>query len=184
MRTSRILSALGLLTALVLAGQGPSSALEDRSGSPAPGAATSARLQPYGKTLVDHTKTTDVVRYTNKIGQAQAGSAGINVQITKTSAATRTIQYGFGVSKDFVAANLNISSASSVGVNVGCSKTVKRKGYWLVAYPVGSLHRYRIKSVVKVVNPGPPHQEVTYSDWMYTFNPYKTAISCRVQAKP
>lgn len=186
MRATWTLPALGLLSALVLGGQAPATAVAAPDG-PATSSSTSSStargLQPYGRTLVNHTKKTDKVRYSDKIGQAQAGSAGINVQITKTSAATRSIGYGFGVSKAFVAGQLNISTSSSVGVNVGCSKTVAKKGRWLVAYSVGSIHRYRIKSVTKVMSPY-PHQEVTYSDWMRTYNPYQTAISCRVQAKP
>lgn len=182
-RTSRALSTLGLLGTLVLAGQTPAlAAVERLDHASSPHAA--AKLEPYGLTLVDHTKQTDQVNYGDKIGQAQAGSAGVTVSITKTSASTRTIDYGFGVSRDFVAAQLNISSASSVGTNVSCSKAIAKKGRWLVAYSVGSIHRYRIKSVHKVVNPGPPHQETTYSDWMYTYNPYVAGISCRVQDNP
>lgn len=183
MRISRTLLTLGLLTGLLFAGSSPSIAARAHTQDHALATAGAKSLLPYGKTLVDHSKKTDQVNHSDKIGQAQAGSAGITVTITKTSAATRTIGYGFGVSKGFVAGELNISSSSSVGVNVGCSKTVGKKGRWLVAYSVGSIHRYRIRSVTKSMSPY-PHQVVKYSDWMHTYNPYQSSISCRVQSKP
>jgi len=45
-----------------------------------------------------------------------------------------------------------------------------------VAYPMGSLHKYKVKRTVY----GPKAPKPKVSGRRYTFNPYKVGIDCRI----
>ncbi|GAA3526128.1 hypothetical protein AFL01nite_05330 [Aeromicrobium flavum] len=126
--------------------------------------------------LVDWTKKTDVVDWDHRLGVCSAGSDGVKCSITSGRTATRTIATSFGLSNDWVAGELNISSSSSQSVSVGCNTVTLKKGQKLEAYPLGSRHKYRIKKI----SWWPSRSETTLSGWKYTYNPYKTGIHCRI----
>lgn len=126
--------------------------------------------------LVDRSKKTDVVDWDHRLGVCSAGSNGVKCSISVGKTATRTIGTGFGLSNDWVAGELNISSSTSQTVSVGCNTVTLKKGQKLEAYPLGSRHKYKIKKTKYTMG----HVETSHTGWRYTYNPYKTGIHCRI----
>lgn len=146
------------------------------AGVSAPAQADSIPSVKYA--VVSHSKVTDVTDYSHRLGVCVAKSKGISCSISKGRTATRSIGAGFGVSAKFVAGELNISSSRAVTVSVGCSSVVLKKGQKLEAFPVGSKHRYKIRKQTHYT--GSPTVSNEYSGWKYTYNPYRTGITCRI----
>lgn len=168
---------LALTTAGVLGQTSPASAA---SGSPQRPSPTYYNTK---YTMLNHTKVTDYVDTTHRLGSCE--NPGHTCTITVTHSSTRTFGLSLGVSKSFVAASLDISTASTVSVSNACSAKTP-KGYYLNAYPRGSRHQYKIRrTVTAVYSPYrmSPTAGTTTSGWLHTFNPYKNAISCRLVHK-
>lgn len=133
--------------------------------------------------MLNHSKVVDYVDTTHRLGSCE--NPGHTCTITVTHSSTRTFGLSLGVSKAFVAGELNISSSSTVSVSNACSAKTP-KGYYLNAYPRGSRHQYKIrKTVTAVYSPYRTSTKTgtTTSGWLHTFNPYKDAISCRLVHK-
>ncbi|MBZ5734588.1 hypothetical protein K8Z61_08760 [Nocardioides sp. TRM66260-LWL] len=127
--------------------------------------------------LILHSKVKDLTDYKHRLGICKAESNGIQCTISKGRTATRSIGVGLNVSKGFVAGELNISKSTDVTVSVGCDTVTLRKGQALVAYPVGSRHKYKIRKTTRWAGGGIARE---YSRWHYTFNPYRTSIACKI----
>lgn len=127
--------------------------------------------------VVSHSKTTNYVDKSRKIAYCNVATTGLSCSINRTASATRTIQVSLGASKDFIASSLGFSSASSVSVGVTCSSGKLKKGQSLVAYSVGSRHKYKVNKID--ARSGIILSNQT-SGWLYAFNPYKAGISCQV----
>jgi hypothetical protein len=133
--------------------------------------------------MLYHTKRTDYVDRTHRLGSCE--NPGHTCTITVTKSSTRTFGLSLGVTKGFVAGELNVSTASTVSVSNACSAKTPR-GYYLNAYPRGSLHQYKIKRVVTAVySPyrAAPTAGTTISGYLHTFNPYRNAITCSLVHK-
>ncbi|TFV86150.1 hypothetical protein [Blastococcus sp. CT_GayMR16] len=85
------------------------------------------------------------INFNNPLATCSA-PAGFTCTISKSYAATRTINVAFGVSRSFVSAQLGISSATTRSVTVSCSKVMPPNRSRLVAYPAGRQIFYTITS--------------------------------------
>jgi hypothetical protein len=178
-RRAALLALLALLSLAVgLVGlTGPAQAAGGSSQRPAP------TYYNTKYTMLNHTKVTDYVDTTHRLGSCE--NPGHSCTITVTRSSTRTFGLALGVTVKFVAGQLNISTSSTVSVANSCSAKTP-KGYYLNAYPRGSRHQYKIRKTVTAVyspyrtteTPG-----TTTSGYLHTFNPYKNAITCRLVHK-
>ncbi len=126
-------------------------------------------------TMIKRSKVTDFVDRRKRLATCSAGNNNTTCTIASGESATRTFQAAFGLKNSWVANQLSISSSSTVTVTVGCSKRIK-KNRKLVAYSIGSRHRYKIRR--KTTSAAGTY--VSTSGWKYTFNPYKNGIHCEV----
>lgn len=147
---------------------------------------TTARIAPAVVRQSTTYKVVNISRKYNTYGTQEIarcdGSNGSTCVITKTKGATRTIGLTFGLSRGFVAAGLNITTASSESVSVGCSHTVTPQ-QWYIAYPVGTTYRYRIQKVVSTFNGISTTKNTTYSGYLVAFSPGSASIHCVLKAK-
>lgn len=81
-----------------------------------------------------------------------------------------------GVTRQFVAAELNISASWTVGYSTTCTSPKLNRGESWSAYPVGDRYRYRIKTQ-KVT--GWTVYSPTYSTYRYAFDPRRNDIYCK-----
>ncbi|KHK96346.1 hypothetical protein LK09_15240 [Microbacterium mangrovi] len=122
------------------------------------------------------------VRGTQEIGRCGVGSNGTTCSITKTRGATRSIQSSFGLTRGAVAAGLSITSAASVQVSVGCSRKINRNQV-LVAYPIGTKYRYRIRKTVSTFTGIRTSKHTSYSRYLTAFSPGGASIYCVVKSR-
>lgn len=163
-----------LATALTLAGLGVAApavhASEIAAGVPAFGTITQLKV-------VNKSSYGGYVDKTRRIAHCNVQTNGLGCSINRTASATRTVQLSLGISRGAVASQLGFSSATSVSVAVTCSAASLKKGQTLVAYSVGSRHKYKVNK--KVARSGVVLSNQT-SNWLYAFNPHPAGISCRV----
>lgn len=127
--------------------------------------------------VVNKSKTTNYVDKSRQIARCTIATAGLSCSINRTASATRTVNVGLGMSRDAISAQLGFSSATSVSVGVTCSSGPMKKGQSLVAYSVGSRHKYKVNKIV--ARSGVVLSNET-TGWLYAFNPYSAGISCQV----
>lgn len=127
--------------------------------------------------VVNKSATKNYIDRSRRIAHCNVQSNGLGCSINRTSSATRTIQLSLGISRGAVASQLGISSANSVSVAVTCTAQTMKKGQTLVAYSVGTRHKYQVNK--KTARSGFVLSNST-SGWLYAFNPYSAGISCRV----
>ncbi|MGI5470004.1 hypothetical protein [Streptomyces sp. CA-132043] len=120
-------------------GESAPSAVQKQNGE----ISTRAAIGNYSK-LISKTSKKNYTNTKNEIARCTAQTKGMTCMINKTASATRTIDAGFGMSHDGVAASLNISKAKTQSVSVTCSAKVG-KGHSLVAYPIGTRYKYKIE---------------------------------------
>lgn len=160
---------VGAATAPAVASEGPSVSSVGQA-VPAFGTITQRKV-------VNNSKTTNYVDKSRQIARCTIATAGLSCSINRTAAATRTVNVGLGMSRDAISAQLGFSSAETVSVGVTCSSGAMKKGQSLVAYSVGSRHKYKVNKIV--ARSGVVLSNET-SGWLYAFNPYTAGISCQV----
>lgn len=133
-----------------------------------------AAVGHYSK-LISKTSKKNYTNTKNEIARCTAQTQGMTCMINKTASATRTIDAGFGLSHDAVAASLNISKAKTQSVSVTCSAKVG-KGHSLVAYPIGTRYKYKIEKHITT----PLDYKAGTSGWKYAFDPAPAKVSCKV----
>lgn len=132
---------------LVGGGSGPAIAAGGPVISPEVQAVTALGTVTQRK-VVSSSKTSNYVDTSRQIARCTIATAGLSCSINRTASATRTVEVGLGMSRAAVASQLGFSSATSVSVGVTCSSGPMKKGQSLVAYSVGSGHKYRINKMV------------------------------------
>ncbi|WP_196943025.1 hypothetical protein [Streptomyces sclerotialus] len=135
---------------------------------------TRAAVGNYSK-VISKTSKKNYTNTKNEIARCTAQTKGMTCMINKTASATRTIDAGFGLSRDGVAASLNISKAKTQSVSVTCSAKVS-KGHSLVAYPIGTRYKYKIEKHITT----PLDYKAGTSGWKYAFDPAPAKVSCKV----
>ncbi|WP_157847691.1 hypothetical protein [Streptomyces violens] len=164
-------TALGTTAAHASTGEpSPVPEVQKQSGEISPRAA----VGHYSK-LINKTAKKNYTNTKNEIARCTAQTKGMTCMINKTSSATRTIDAGFGLSRNGVAASLNISKAKTQSVSVTCSAKVS-KGHSLVAYPIGTRYKYKIEKHITT----PLDYKAGTSGWKYAFDPAPAKVSCKV----
>lgn len=94
-------------------------------------------------------KVTEISRSTGRVNMNDmlascSGTPGTVCRIERSVSAERRIDLALGVSRGFVAGELNISKASTRTVSVSCSATITSNRPVLRAYPLGTQIFYKV----------------------------------------
>lgn len=135
---------------------------------------TAAKSDAYGKYVISHSWSEN---QSNTKGEHLAyvkGSPGTQMSISKSESATIEIGLALGASRSFVAGEISVSSSKTTEVTVSCQAKATKKKRYLVAYPEGTVHWYKIKSVTREQN-----KKVTkISKFLRAFEPKSNAVNC------
>ncbi|MBO9554891.1 hypothetical protein [Cellulomonas sp.] len=140
-----------------------------------------AATAPSGTGYWDHTVVRVKARYYNQVDFNHQiarvyQQPGQTASIASGKTATRTIQVGGGMTRSGIAANLSISSATSVTVTVGCNSVIPKGNTYLAAYPVGTQIYYE---VVETWVSTPSNKRTEFSSGLLmAFNPTANQIYC------
>ena len=126
--------------------------------------------------VINKSSTKNYKKWTKKIGACYATQNGDTCSVTTSSSKTQDIQTAYGLSKGAVAAQLSISVSESTSYSTTMTSKPMKKGQRYFCSPVGTLYKYKIQKTVYTAG------KYTYptSGWLYTFNPYKNQIACKV----
>lgn len=102
----------------------------------------------------------------NQVLATCSALSGETCSITRSAEATRTVDVALGLSRAFVTAKLNISSASTQKVSVKCSQTMTTTHPRLYAYPAGRQIFYKITANGRT------------SGTLMAFNPDPASVFC------
>ena len=160
--------ALGATTAHASTGSAPESAGEKPTVRSAVG---------HYSVVIEKSAKKNWTNKKNEIARCTVTSANLGCTISKAATATRTIDAGFGMSRGAVASSLNISKAKSRTVSVSCSAPKLKKGKSLVAYPIGTRHKYKIEKHMTT----PIDYKTGTSGWKHAFNPAPAKVSCKTK---
>ena len=116
-------------------------------------------------------------------GSCKVMTTGSVCDISKNLSASRTIGVAFGLSRSAVATQLNISSAKTQSVSVGCTSPKMKKGQVWEARSVGTRYVYKIRKD-KAYKPRFGRTRwapKATSGFRVAFNPSKSHIACRLR---
>lgn len=131
----------------------------------------------YTRLYVVNAKTLSANSYVNKsqiLGSCKMLSPG-TCTVSVTASSTRTISLSLGATRGTVAANLGISSATTVSNGTACGSTLLKAGQTWKAYPMGGRYSYQIE---KRWHSGSIVYSTERSGTLYAFNPASNRIAC------
>lgn len=131
----------------------------------------------YEVDVIGVTRTSNVVRYDQRIGTCGSGAFAMTCTVSASRSATRTIGTAFGISVAGVAATLGISSSSTVTIATTCSGTTRPPTYpYIGGYAEGTVLNYTVRQ--RTYNYGRLAQ--TKTSTQSAFNP--TGIRCSLSS--
>jgi hypothetical protein len=110
------------------------------------------------------------------IGGCARGTSGV-CHVTVGKSATNTFGTSLGITVDELASILNVSTARTQSVSVGCASPKLKRGQGYRAYSVGTLYRYKIREYAVV---GTVHRLLATSGWKTTYKASASTIYCKV----
>jgi hypothetical protein len=138
-----LLLSVAVATATIMALATAASASAESAPPPAPVPTANATVRVLK--IESLTSTSNVVNYANELGRCYAGSPGIACTISRSSAATNTYALALSATVIWLAAQFNISTATTTSVSISCQSPPLAAGRHFSAFPVGTLRGYRIR---------------------------------------